>query len=926
MADSTRYKITADASQFTSEMQKTAKAATDSQKVVKEKTKETVAAVENLNKVKVSDLPKSITDAGTKTVAALDNVAARVKEISGEINASIASIGNPRNTNSAQMTKELDKNIRQLQANIRKQNSLQGLLDNSLGTKSGHDEGGHGLSQMQRQRATARYLDNPTGTNLRAYESFATTIPGISKALDVAFPVIGALAFAGVIKDLVQGVIEFVHNLNNLPNAIHAAFDPLIDASRLSADQTAVENDKIRDRIALLEHKPQNGAALALDEARVKADEFGASLVKDKKEMDDIFKNQAVGLGGFLFGKATTKGLTDELGGKMAAVTADARDERQATQRGDLTAAAAAHQKSIKDLGVLRDDADTDATTRKTQDDALRAQGPQVYERKHVDASAKDAIDAAVAEFASTKLDSIKQDDDQVGLTKKLKSDEDAKKRLEDAKEAQAAAKQVQEQRLRDLESGAQSEEAIYGKGIYHARTYWAQYLNTFAKGSSEANAVLAKFNAADATQFEKNPLQVKADENNKRDKEQREADAKELVRGSDIADELSKTASEDTLHTGSRYTQFRAEQYKSEAAPDEQKIAVQEANLAIAESTGTISRQGVALQQAAIHAAQYAARVKEIKAQLDDLPNQGLSSKDLQTQTLALKTEGVKLDDQNAIQQIQDMAAETQTSLTAAFDNSLNHFVQHSQDTAAQIGNIFTDALGTVNDTLATDLTAHYRTGRERTRALRNGLSSDVRGVGSSVAKAGLEKAEGGLLGSLGFGGKPDGSQSKPLWVKMAGALGLGGAASGTSSASGSGSGGSSIVSSLASGFKGLGSDGSDSDSDTGGGSGLSAVLGAAFQGAFAEGGDVSANRPALIGEKGPEIFVPKSAGSIIPNSAMGGGNHTFMVDARGSSNPAETERMVNRALRQATPQIIAAANGYGKEANRRLPSSKRQ
>ena len=42
-------------------------------------------------------------------------------------------------------------------------------------------------------------------------------------------------------------------------------------------------------------------------------------------------------------------------------------------------------------------------------------------------------------------------------------------------------------------------------------------------------------------------------------------------------------------------------------------------------------------------------------------------------------------------------------------------------------------------------------------------------------------------------------------------------------------------------------------------------------------------------MGEKGPELFVPRSAGTIIPNSKMGGGtvnNITVNVDASGNQS----------------------------------------
>ena len=39
------------------------------------------------------------------------------------------------------------------------------------------------------------------------------------------------------------------------------------------------------------------------------------------------------------------------------------------------------------------------------------------------------------------------------------------------------------------------------------------------------------------------------------------------------------------------------------------------------------------------------------------------------------------------------------------------------------------------------------------------------------------------------------------------------------------------------------------------------------------ADGGPVSSGQPYMVGERGPELFVPKQAGSVVPNEALGGG-----------------------------------------------------
>ena len=72
---------------------------------------------------------------------------------------------------------------------------------------------------------------------------------------------------------------------------------------------------------------------------------------------------------------------------------------------------------------------------------------------------------------------------------------------------------------------------------------------------------------------------------------------------------------------------------------------------------------------------------------------------------------------------------------------------------------------------------------------------------------------------------------------------------------------------------------------SGTGTGGGL---LGGLFKPSpRALGGPVSAGSPYLVGERGPELFMPSRGGSIIPNNALGGGGTSVVVnvDASGSS-----------------------------------------
>lgn len=107
--------------------------------------------------------------------------------------------------------------------------------------------------------------------------------------------------------------------------------------------------------------------------------------------------------------------------------------------------------------------------------------------------------------------------------------------------------------------------------------------------------------------------------------------------------------------------------------------------------------------------------------------------------------------------------------------------------------------------------------------------------------------------------------------------------------------------------------------------GKGISAVTGIKMpvSGAKAIGGPVQAGGAYMVGERGPEMFVPSRSGSIIPNGGASG--MVINVDARGSADPGAVRAQVELGIAQAAPYIIAAAqNRTLKTAGRaRLPGT---
>lgn len=81
-----------------------------------------------------------------------------------------------------------------------------------------------------------------------------------------------------------------------------------------------------------------------------------------------------------------------------------------------------------------------------------------------------------------------------------------------------------------------------------------------------------------------------------------------------------------------------------------------------------------------------------------------------------------------------------------------------------------------------------------------------------------------------------------------------------------------------------------------------------------FAGGGDPPVGRPSIVGEKGPELFVPKTSGTVIPGGKMGAGTtNNFQVDMRGASVEAvmELRRLVMEVNGSIEQRAVSAVVG---------------
>lgn len=330
-------------------------------------------------------------------------------------------------------------------------------------------------------------------------------------------------------------------------------------------------------------------------------------------------------------------------------------------------------------------------------------------------------------------------------------------------------------------------------------------------------------------------------------------------------------------------------------------KTAIAESSIQMALMTGNMSKMDAAQALSTLHLQEYNEQLVKLKSLREAITgNTHISDTERKAQ---LNNNQTATDNLNANYQMQSAQDNQSTnpmgsSAGVGFADALDSFVDASKDAAGQMKELTDSTLKGLNAQLV---------------AAMSGQKTDFKGFGAgvfrNVAGTALNKAEGSALSAFGFGGK-QGTQSNPLWVKIADGVG------GVTGSVGSG---------IASGIgKLFGAGSSDGNSDGSGGF-MSALKG--IVPFLATGGSIDG--PSVVGEQGPELFVPGSSGHIVPNhklSSIGGGNsQTIHIDARGSNDPAQVHAVVQRAIMEAAPHIMAGAVHMNRSISQRKPSSAR-
>ena len=777
------------------------------------------------------------------------------------------------------------------------------------------------ISGVQATSAAIRGLEGSGG--IRAVENFISKTLGLGPAMQAIFPLVGGAMFAKMLFDIGEKVYEVGHQAAQAATLTRAAFEDQHATAQVTIDDLNVQADKLQDNISKLEGHPGNGLKTALDEARQYADKLQVSLAADRKELEALLKEHAVGAFGSLLsgvaatGKQDKEILNDHKAVQAQIASANAQfntdsanaksldDIRKAGEKRDA-AVRTAIQGTIdtykREAKRLRDEQAASEKQAAAAIDYAASQGHNTSGIKALDNSAKIANIEGTSGKYQDFLNQFNATGNVASLTEKenkLKGDKENDKLAgEAARKALEAQKQAAADQRKQWDDDHAAWAAAMERSAEDEAAFWVDRANETVRGSE---------NYAEASK--------KADEALKKSNEERRKRFDESLK---MAEEFASIAQKNvlsaTLPGFAANAKGVANAYTSgKALEDSQRagaFAVAQANIALAAQQGQISRNDAAVQLATLNQIEYEQKLADLKEKLASVQ----AGPEADAQTNAINKQIAELSSGRVLQQMQDSAQVASATIAGALKNVNAQWLADSKDTAKQIADVYRGTVDGLNHDLSTALMdigtrGHRHVGRE----LGNAVGSTFRSAGSGLASYGLKSAESSILGKFGFAGKPDGSKGNPLHVIMD-SMGSkptagGNVFQGVTNPDGSNS----LVKSLMSFIPGGG------------------LISGLFGGGRAVGGGINAGTTYLVGEKGPELITPQSSSYVhtaaATRSMFGGQTIHFSpnIDARGASDPAAVRAQVQQGIMEAAPHIVAAASATQRDQRSRTTSSSR-
>ena len=768
-------------------------------------------------------------------------------------------------------------------------------LDNA--GKKLRELGGHGVTGTQAASAALRTLEGNVQHNIRAAEVFISKTLGMGSILQSAFPVVGAIALGGTLSALVSKageVFDAFKKLQDAPTRISQGLYEIEKPIKNANDQLVLSNAQLDAEIAKLQGKPQNNLAIALAEVVAQSDALADSLDANIKKLQEFLEKESVGsIGGFLTGQASTADQSDsakEVKNKLEAVSRDEATRQLAangvTERAAIATEADKKRKAILEAGRVEAQAVLDASQKANAAFKSRPVGSVDITGAYGMATGSQGVTGPQSntarvntagkevEFYSQALLSMKLADEHAAKTQTKRGLDTS---ANNAKLTAPFAQQLDEIKTKFTAITALTRAAGSGDS----------FLDAQAKAAALSATEIDKVNAKLKEMHQ--PLLTLGQQS-------------EIISGNlrNSLAEMSNSLADKNQQQQKTFTEGAerlSEQLAAENTKHQEKLALLDQEIAAAKTLAAVQGKGSeaifaaqeSIRLAAIadpdeqakqkelgeikHAASIQGTIEKINqetaatSRLADAYNKGVEAR------RNAELENIKQSGQSpdviAAQIAQRQGQFNQEDITSGsargggsakdgFNQYFQEMADSAKSSATQIKEVMGSAFQGVNDQLANLVTGQ-----------KTSWGSLFTGLASQLAKLTLQSAESSLFKNL-----------------LGGATGAAGGAS--------------------SGAGGL----------------LGGLFGKILGGARADGGSVDPGKAFLVGERGPEIFTPPSAGSIIPNHKLGGGDtHNYSISVGSGVDPAQTERAVRSAIIASHNSAIKTSQQVNSENLKRTP-----
>ena len=764
------------------------------------------------------------------------------------------------------------------------------------------DTARHARAEMTEARHSIHLVTEEFGVHLpRALQGFVAKLPGVAEVMAHAFSAVAVIGLGMVIVETGKKVYEFLEKQKKASEEAERATKKLISSREQATLEIEVANAKLDEQIAKLEKKPGDALKTSLAEARLEAFRLGESLEHDVEEAHKLIETSMSA--GFLqrtfLAAAGSQGTLDQIVKYQEELVKISQTIDPAKRTDDI------RKFTGETLGKLHEEIEARQTLASLQDKyrhAVIGEGVMApAEVSQLTGLQARFGKAGMEQDQTTVLNGLKTfyqmvqgqnlfadaTAEQIEKQRHERELQAAKDKADLAKEANEAIKRQTLERIAAMDDELAQVKNDHALSLEEERDFYQKRYMIGTNLGDPINILIMKRMSSLSTQiFNKDKtaaeewLRMMADLRKESDRMAGENNP--LMPDREEARNASQTAGARMAALHDRPEILRA----IADAQNELTASEQVQSNAMEEHTAKILQQTIGLRR--------------LREELVNIEEQRATLAVLGPRSYTPQMNPEVLENQAIEKRAQIQAAEQTLQYTKERDTfggemqqMFSEWIKRTTDLRGAIASVFDSSLSTVNSAILKTMTDPYHRGDWKAAG---------KSIFSGIAGTGLTAAEGALMKGFGLGShKPLGTAQDPMWIRDAGTA-VGAAGRG-------------IFGSILN---------SSSTAATGAGSAVGKILGTVMSAIpfMADGGSLATGMPAIVGERGPELFIPSGSGRIVPNDALRGGtSHVWNIDARGSTDPAAVRFAVQRGIMEAAPRIAAGSIAASRDMAARKP-----